>query len=627
MMREKSLIFRGAMKEFLWLIPALPLAGSILLAALGRSIPARVSAAIGGGTVGLSALAVLAAGVDFMSAPPPEGFHVQGLWTWVDLGWFRAGAALRLDALSLTMAAVVTFTAFLILVYSAEFMEGDEGYSRFFAYMDLFVAAMLVLVLADDLLFLYLGWEGVGLCSYLLIGFWYREANNGYAARKAFIMTRAGDTAFVIGIILLAASFGTLDITAVMEGAASEWQGGRLAAAAALLVLAGALGKSAQAPLQTWLPDAMAGPTPVSALIHAATMVAAGVYIIARTHVLFALAPWVMDLVAALGAATLLISAFSALVQHDLKRSLAYSTMGQVGFMFLALGVGSWQAAIFHFMTHAFFKALLFLSAGAVIISLGGEHDMRRMGGLRSRLPLAFWTFLAGAASLSALPLVTAGYYSKDLILEGALAGGGTLLWGAGIIGAFVTALYAFRMVFLVFFGEAGADVKRRTGLKAALPLVALSALSLLAGFFGVPSFLEAVLPASQAAPPVGHRWAGILSSLVPLLGAAAACLLYLGKRGIVERLAGSGPGAVLHRFLGSGWGFDWLYERLFVRPYQLAARAGRADIIDAPYAGAVRLAERLNGLLVKTQSGQVRRYAAGMALGALLALGAMVFI
>ncbi|WKZ33070.1 MAG: NADH-quinone oxidoreductase subunit L [Thermodesulfobacteriota bacterium] len=617
------------MKEFLWLIPALPFAGFLALILAGRSMPARLSALVGTGAVGLSAISVFLIGIDFVGSPPPEGFMAQSLWTWVELGWFRADAALRLDALSLAMAAVITFTAFLILVYSAEFMAEDEGYSRFFAYMDLFVAFMLVLVLADNFLFLYLGWEGVGLCSFLLIGFRYKEGHTGYAARKAFIMTRAGDTAFLVGIILLAASFGTLDIQTVMEageGAASGQQGSAIAALAALLILAGALGKSAQAPLQTWLPDAMAGPTPVSALIHAATMVAAGVYLIARTHAIFDTPP-VMSLIAALGAATLLVSGLSALVQSDIKRALAYSTMGQVGFMFLALGAGYWQAAIFHFMTHAFFKALLFLSAGAVITALGGEHDMRRMGGLRKRLPLAFWSFLIGAASLSALPLVTAGYYSKDLILKGALAGGGALLWGAGIIGALVTALYAFRMVFLVFFGEAGADAARRTGLGIAAPLVLLSALALFSGFIGVPSFLGVVTPLPDTDALAGAPLAGALSAIVPVLGAAAAYFVFFKRRGAVEGLPEKGFAAGLHAFIRSGWGFDRLYERLFVRPYLLAARAGREDFMDAPYAGAAKGTELLSRLLAKTQSGQVRRYAAGMTLGALLALGALAFI
>jgi NADH-quinone oxidoreductase subunit L len=314
------------------------------------------------------------------------------------------------------MMLVVAFVSFLIHLYSAEFMSTDEGYSRYFAYMNLFVASMLMLVLADNLLFLYLGWEGVGLCSYLLIGFWYRDPANGLAARKAFVVTRVGDTAMAIGLFVLFTNLGTLEIQPLMQQAVAHWPvGSALPIAAASPLLGGALGKSAQLPLQTWLPDAMAGPTPVSALIHAATMVTAGVYLIARTHVLYDLAPPVHTAVAVIGGLTLLLAGFSALNQTDLKRILAYSTISQIGYMFLALGVGAWSAAIFHFMTHAFFKALLFLSAGVVVQRLGEEHDIFKMGGLRERLPLAFWTFLIGSISLAALPLIDAGFYSKDL--------------------------------------------------------------------------------------------------------------------------------------------------------------------------------------------------------------------
>ncbi|HOK48459.1 MAG TPA: NADH-quinone oxidoreductase subunit L, partial [Bryobacteraceae bacterium] len=353
---------------------------------------------------------------------------------------------------------VVTFVSFLIHVYSTEFMAGDDGYSRFFAYMNLFVASMVTLVLAGDLLLLLLGWEGVGLCSYLLIGFWYRDPANGAAGQKAFIVTRVGDTAFLVALFILFTNLRTLDIQEVMRRALAEWPvGSGLAVASAALLLGGAVGKSAQLPLQTWLPDAMAGPTPTSALIHAATMVAAGVYLIARTHRLFILAPPVMTAVAVIGAATLLLAGFSALTQHDIKRVLAYSTISQIGYMFLALGVGAWASAIFHFMTHAFFKALLFMAAGVVINALHHEHNMFRMGGLRRRLPIAFWTFTIGGASLAGLPLITAGFYSKDRIIWDAWVseGGGAGLWLAAILGVFLTSLYIFRAVFLVFFGEA----------------------------------------------------------------------------------------------------------------------------------------------------------------------------
>src|SRR5690348_7380797 len=315
------------------------------------------------------------------------------------------------------MVLVITFVAFLIHLYSTEYMEGDVGYSRFFAYMNLFVASMVTLVLADNLLLLYLGWEGVGLCSYLLIGFWYTDPANGRAARKAFIVTRVGDTSMVIGLFLIFQRLGTLNIQDLMHRAAQQWPvGAAVAIATSALLLGGAVGKSAQLPLQTWLPDAMAGPTPTSALIHAATMVTAGVYLIARTNVLFALAPPVQLAVAVIGAATLLMAAFSALAQRDIKRVLAYSTISQIGYMLLALGLGAWSAAMFHFMTHAFFKALLFMAAGAVIQSLHHEQDMFRMGGLRRELPLTFWAFLIGGSALAGMPLVTAGFFSKDLI-------------------------------------------------------------------------------------------------------------------------------------------------------------------------------------------------------------------
>src|SRR6266566_2667567 len=320
--------------------------------------------------------------------------------------------------------------------------------------MDLFGASMLILLLGSNLRLLYLGWEGVGLCSYLLIGFWYRDPANGLAARKAFVITRVGDTAMAIGLFLLFTDLGTLEIQPLMQRAAQVWPAGAgPAIAAAGLLLGGALGKSAQLPLQTWLPDAMAGPTPVSALIHAATMVTAGVYLIARTHVLYDLAPPVRTAVAVIGALTLLLAGFSALNQKDIKRILAYSTISQIGYMFLALGVGAWSAAIFHFMTHAFFKSLLFLAAGVVVQHLHDEHDIFKMGGLRRRMPLAFWTFLAGAVSLAAVPFIDAGFYSKDLILWEAWSGGpgGHWLFAAGLIGAFLTAIYTFRPVFVAF--------------------------------------------------------------------------------------------------------------------------------------------------------------------------------
>lgn len=626
----------------LWLVPALPFAGFLVLVIAGRLLSRRSIAAVGVGSVGFALVAAVATGIGFIGASSPAESYVQHLWTWMSVGGFTFSISLYLDALSLVMVLVVTSVGFLIHLYSVEFMAGEEGYRRFFAYMNLFVGAMLTILLADDLLFLYLGWEGVGLCSYLLIGFWYKDPINGLAARKAFVVTRIGDTAMSIGLFLLAANLGSLRIQEVMYLAAGRWSvGSSLAVTAAALLLGGAVGKSAQLPLQTWLPDAMAGPTPVSALIHAATMVTAGVYLIARTHLLFTLAPQVQAAVADIGALTLLIAGLSALAQRDIKRVLAYSTISQVGYMFMALGVGAWSAAIFHFMTHAFFKALLFLGAGMIIMSLGRQHDMFKMGGLRCRLPLVFWTFLIGACSLSALPLITAGFYSKDLILFYSLASplGSRWLWMAGVLGAFITPLYTFRMVFLVFFGETKSQTERRPGMMMTIPVVVLAVLSLLTGFAELPpslgnirifsSFLNNALPAAmvRAGASEAETMLMAFAAIVSLLGIFFSYILFVAKPGYAESLANTLPGMLIHRLWYAGWGFDRFYEVLIVRPFVWIARINREDFIDLFYLGIIWTARSLNTALVISQSGKVRMYAAGIALGAVVALAIMVLL
>jgi NADH-quinone oxidoreductase subunit L len=627
------------MLRVLWLVPAVPLLGFVVLALGGRRLPRRAVAAMGTGTVAASLALCLIAAAGFLRSPA-EPFR-QPLWTWIDAGGLEATIALRLDALSLVMALVVTFVGSLIHLYSVEYMAGDEGYPRFFAYMNLFVGAMLTLVLADDLLLLYLGWEGVGLCSYLLIGFWYREPENGRAARKAFIVTRVGDASMALGILLLFTQLHTLRIDELMARAAAAWPAGSaLPIAAAALLLGGAVGKSAQLPLQTWLPDAMAGPTPVSALIHAATMVTAGVYLIARTHALFELAPLVMSAVAVVGAATLLLAGFSALAQRDLKRVLAYSTISQIGYMFLALGVGAWTAAIFHFLTHAFFKALLFLAAGAVILALHHEQDMSRMGGLRAQLPGAFWTFLAGAASLAGLPLATAGFYSKDLILWRAYAspGGSGWLLAAGLLGSLLTALYAFRMVFLVFFGPARGHVVRRPGIAIGSSTAVLAVLAIVAGFVEMPpiftdrpllsELLRPVLPSAPAhAGGAGAEGAVLLAGgLLSLLGIGLAWWFHLRDRPLTSRIASSPAGAALRRFWLGGWGFDSLYDLILVRPYAWLARADRDDVIDLAYVALSRAVGALGRALSATVSGVLRWYAAAIAVGAVVFLVLVLF-
>ncbi|MFZ5605518.1 MAG: NADH-quinone oxidoreductase subunit L, partial [Pseudomonadota bacterium] len=398
--------------NLLYLTVLFPLLGYVILSWSRGRLSENLAAVVGVGSLFLSAFTTAFVGYHFLTAPPEAGVFTQTLWTWINVDGFAPRVSFHLDGLALTMLGVITGVGALIHLFASWYMRGEEGYSRFFSYMNLFVASMVVLVLADNLLLLYLGWEGVGLCSYLLIGFYYKEKANGAAAQKAFIVTRIGDVFMALGLFMLYRETGTLDIPVLLDKAPELFAAGSVTInLIALMLLGGAVGKSAQMPLQTWLADAMAGPTPVSALIHAATMVTAGVYLIARTHPLFLLAPGVLNLVGIIGAFTLLIAGFSALVQTDIKRILAYSTMSQIGYMFLALGVGAWQPAIFHLMTHAFFKALLFLSSGAVILACHHEQNIFRMGGLYKQIPLVYVCFLVGGAALVALPFVTVGFY------------------------------------------------------------------------------------------------------------------------------------------------------------------------------------------------------------------------
>ena len=605
------------MPDLIWLLPTLPLLGFLVLVLTAGTLPKPAVAVIGAGSVGLSFLVAAIIAVQFLAGG--EEYFVREVWTWMAVGNFNPGVSFYLDGLSLTMTLIITGIGFLIHLYATGYMADDAGYSRFFCYMNLFVAAMLVLVLGDNLLLLYLGWEGVGLCSYLLIGFWYTDPQNGYAARKAFVVTRVGDTSMAIGLFLLFAQLGTLNIQDMLHAAEAEWAvGSGFAIAAALLLLGGAVGKSAQLPLQTWLPDAMAGPTPISALIHAATMVTAGVYLIARTHILFELAPTVQLLVAWIGLVTLLMAGFTALTQTDIKRILAYSTVSQIGYMFLGLGVGAWSAAIFHLMTHAFFKALLFLASGTVILSLHHEQDIFKMGALRRKLPVSFLSFLIGSLALTAFPF-TSGYFSKDEILLGALAleGAGAWLWLGGVIGAFFTAVYTFRLFFIVFFGESRGHGPEQEygGWNMNGPLYLLMAGALFAGFLHLP--LDNVFNSGNAheeyhASTLVH---GFMIA-VPLLGIVVSYLFYMSKTFSVEKLMAGAVARNLHRFWFSGWGMDWLYERLLVMPFLWLARVNSKDLVDRFYGLLVELSRAANHLIVRTQTGYLRWYALSVAGG-----------
>lgn len=621
------------MIRLLWLIPALPFASALILMLIGSRLPKRLATGFGVGSIGLSAVIAILVAIAFLATPPAGNSFTQLLWTWIDVGGFRPQIGLYLDSLSLVMVLVVTFVGFLIHLYSAEFMSEDDGYSRFFAYMNLFVASMLTLLLANNLLLLYLGWEGVGLCSYLLIGFWYRDPANGLAARKAFIVTRVGDTALSIGLFLLFTHLGTLQIQDLMQRASAQWPtGSGYAVAAAFLLLGGAVGKSGQLPLQVWLPDAMAGPTPVSALLHAATMVTAGVYLIARTHVLFSLAPSAQIAVAVVGACTLLLAGFSALTQHDIKRILAYSTISQIGYMFLALGVGAWQAAMFHFVTHAFFKALLFLGAGVIIDALHDEHSIFRMGGLRKELPVTFWTFLIAGCSLAGLPFITAGFFSKDLIIwdSWSAQNGHPALWIAGIIGALLTALYTFRMIFRVFFGPLGIPVTKRAGYAMTIPLVVLGFLSVVGGYLKQPllAFFNSALPStievhSGALTEVRSE---AIAGLIFLIGLYFAYLFHLQKRNLADDLVANSVGRVLHQWWFADWGFDWIYDKALVQPFVWAAQINKNDFVDAFYAGIAWLTQLFYRRLSSTETGRVRWYAASVAAGSVLFIAMVLF-
>ena len=611
--------------NLLFLTILFPLIGFLLLAFSRGRLKEPQAAAIGVGSVGLAALTALWVALDFLGLSPGLSYS-QTLWAWVDTGGFNPRFTLYLDGLSLTMLGVVTGVGFLIHLFAAWYMRGEEGYDRFFAYMNLFVASMLCLVLADNLLFLYFGWEGVGLCSYLLIGFYYRHSANGAAAMKAFVVTRVGDVFLAIGLFILYHELNTLNIQELLVLAPQEWQKGSFAVTiATLMLLGGAVGKSAQLPLHTWLADAMAGPTPVSALIHAATMVTAGVYLIARTHTLFLMAPQVLTLVGWVGGITLLLAGFAALAQTDIKRILAYSTMSQIGYMFLALGAGAWSAAIFHLMTHAFFKALLFLAAGAVIVACHHEQNIFRMGGLRKSLPLAYASFLVGGAALVALPYVSAGFYSKDAILLQAWARGHEALVVIGLIGAFLTALYTFRLIFIAFHGEAKTEAHQGHGIAHWLPLLVLLVLSTFLGAWIHPPLAE-VLP-GPALTDVEHGPIGWIATAASLLGIALAAMLFLGPRQLGARLVDNPPGRLLHAWWYHAWGFDWLYRWLWVRPYLFLVALNRRDWIDASLGLVARLAAACHRALSLTQTGRLRWYATSIAVGAVAMLTTLVFL
>ncbi|HHR6129084.1 TPA: NADH-quinone oxidoreductase subunit L [Providencia alcalifaciens] len=612
--------------NLLYLTILFPLLGSVLLAFSRGRWSENVSAIIGAGSVGLAALVAFYAGSEFLTHE--AGYvYPQMLWTWMSVGNFTIPFSLSLDGLSLTMLGVVTGVGFLIHVYASWYMRGEEGYSRFFTYTNLFIASMVVLVLADNMMLMYLGWEGVGLCSYLLIGFYYTNPDNGKAAMKAFFVTRIGDVFLAIGMFILYNELGTLNFNEMAQRATQlSPEGLSMLNWATLMLLGGAVGKSAQLPLQTWLADAMAGPTPVSALIHAATMVTAGVYLIARTHGLFLLTPDILHLVGVVGAVTLLFAGFAALVQTDIKRVLAYSTMSQIGYMFLALGVQAWDAAIFHLMTHAFFKALLFLSAGSVIIACHHEQNIFKMGGLRKQIPFVYIVMLIGGSALAALPLFTSGFYSKDAILWGAKVDGQTVLLWAGIIGALMTAIYTFRMIFIVFHGEAKIKAHKVKGITHTVPLAILAILATFVGAM-IHQPLEGVFPAKPMEAEDGKLFIEAISGGFAIAGLLIATFLYLFRRSIVDAIAKTAIGRFFSTWWYHAWGFDWLYDVIFVKPFKGIAWLLESDPINSLMNIPAHLSRWANKGLAVSENGQIRWYVASLGLGAVLILALLLLV
>jgi len=634
--------------EHLWMIPLLPLLGAAVNGIFAARWPRRAVNAIALGSTGLSFVAVLEVTREFARLGAEHIPWLRDYFTWIAAGNFRANFALQIDQLTLIMLLVVTGVGLLIHLYSVGYMAEDPGYRRFFSYLNLFMFFMLTLVLAANYLLLFVGWEGVGLCSYLLIGFWFLKKTATDAGNKAFWVNRIGDFGFLIGLFLLFRQFGTLDFAPVFHDAGAlpvEASGHGVLTAISLLLLAGATGKSAQIPLYVWLPDAMEGPTPVSALIHAATMVAAGVYMVARSHVLFLHAPVAMLAVAVIGCATALFAATIALVQTDIKRTLAYSTISQLGYMFLACGVGAFGAGVFHLMTHAFFKALLFLGAGSVMHAMGGEQDMRRMGGLRRSVPWTYGTMLAATLAISGTPGFS-GFFSKEEILVAARTGpyANPVIYALGVLTAGLTALYMFRLLFLTFHRAPRFDPKKthvhESPWVMLAPLVVLAVLAVAGGWWAAPhlvgglnyfdNFLRPVFAAgetSSATEP--YTGSGQLIATVfgpPVVAAFVGFLLawwlYLRSPETPKRLAESFRG--LYRLLMGKYFVDELYAFLIVKPLLWLStnflwHVVDEQSIDGLVNGVAHEAGEFGDRLRHLNSGNTRTYAAWVILGAVV--------
>jgi len=650
----------------LWLIPVLPLIGAAINGLFGKRFSRQAVAGVALGFCGAAFAMALWIAAQFSSLAAPL---LETLAPWLRAGSFHADFAFYLDQLSLVMLLVVTGVGFLIHIYSVGYMWEEGGFYRFFSYLNLFMFFMLTLVLAGNYLLMFIGWEGVGLASYLLIGFWFTKDSAASAGKKAFIVNRIGDFGFLIGLFLMIKHFGSLDFGQVFSPAGSlpvETAGAGLLTSIGLLLMVGACGKSAQIPLYVWLPDAMEGPTPVSALIHAATMVTAGVYMVARSHVIYEHAPMAMMVVAIIGTLTALFAATIGICQTDIKKVLAYSTISQLGYMFMACGVGAFSMGIFHLMTHAFFKGLLFLAAGSVIHAIGGEQDMRKMGGLRTRIPWTFWTMTAATFAIAGFPPF-AGFFSKDAILFQAFVSpyGSWVYWFIGVFTAFLTSFYMFRQWFMTFFGkyrgeEHAAEEHARAVAPLAhghggihespkvmlVPLVILAVLSVIGGWIGSERFDKFLSPAlghsisaesgPSAAPELGTEKPvseGLLTSisiLAAVLGFALAWLFYHQRPQLPQEIADAM--GWFYRAVANKYYVDQLYSILFVTPLiegsrNLLWRGVDQDVIDATVNDSADGAGHVSDSVRHMQSGNLRSYAGWVALGAAVAIAYMIWI
>jgi NADH-quinone oxidoreductase subunit L len=643
------------MLEYLWIVPLLPLLGSALNGLFGAKWPNKIVNAVAIGSTGISFLCALEAVREFFDGG--QVLFCKEFFTWIAAGNFRAGFDLQMDQLTVVMVLVVTGVGWLIHIYATGYMAHEGGYYRFFSYLNLFMFFMLILVLAANYVLLFVGWEGVGLSSYLLIGFYFLKKSASDAGKKAFIVNRIGDFGFMLGMFLLFRAFHTLDFQAIftsstLQGWPVELSGhlGTLTFACLLLFM-GACGKSAQLPLYVWLPDAMEGPTPVSALIHAATMVTAGVYVVARSHVLFNLAPTAMLVVAIVGCATAFFAATIGLVQTDIKKVLAYSTVSQLGYMFLACGVGAFSAGIFHLMTHAFFKALLFLAAGSVIHAMGGEQDMNRMGGLSKKIRWTYGTMLTATLAIAGIPFF-AGFFSKDAILFAAFQNqtGGTILYAFGLLTALLTAFYMFRLIFLTFGGKPRFDQHKvhvhESPWSMLGPLVVLAVLSTVGGWVALPAlfqgpdyfanFLGPVFSGHETAEAAGniaaHHLELILAGVAvgaALIGLVVAYWLYLKRPEKADGLAKSLKPA--YTTLLNKYYVDELYAAVVVRPLlwistNVLWKAADVAVIDGAVNGIANETTALGDRVRHTQSGNTRSYAVWVVVGAIVIIAVIFF-